>query len=139
MTSKLILDNLAGRTTAGSISVVGEGNGTTTNLQGGLAKVWVQYDMQSTAHIDNSQNVSSLNDDGTGTATLSYSSNLNYGTYCVAATTGRQGASDNCSIRAFDNSVAPSASAIKMYTYTTDSGNAADVLTNGVSIHGDLA
>ena len=36
MTSKLVLDKIAGRTTAGSIAVVGEGNGTTTNLQQGL-------------------------------------------------------------------------------------------------------
>ena len=40
MTSKLVLDNIAGRTTAGSITIVGESNSTTTNLQQGLAKAW---------------------------------------------------------------------------------------------------
>ena len=44
MTSKLVLDNIAGRTTAGSMTIVGEGNSTTTNLQQGLAKAWVNFD-----------------------------------------------------------------------------------------------
>ena len=34
-------DKLTGKTTAGSISVVGEGNSTTTNLQQGLLKMFV--------------------------------------------------------------------------------------------------
>ena len=35
-------DKLTGKTTAGSISAV-EGNSTTTNLQQGLAKFWVNF------------------------------------------------------------------------------------------------
>ena len=41
MASILKVDTLTGVTTAGSISVTGEGNSTTTNLQQGLAKAWV--------------------------------------------------------------------------------------------------
>ena len=40
MASILKVDTLTGVTTAGSISVTGEGNSTTTNLQQGLAKAW---------------------------------------------------------------------------------------------------
>ncbi len=56
MTSKLVLDNLAGRTTAGSIAVVAEGNGTTTNLQQGLAKSWITFDGTGTIAITDSFN-----------------------------------------------------------------------------------
>ena len=45
MASELKVDKFTGVTTAGSIDVTGEGNSTTTNLQQGLAKAWVQYDM----------------------------------------------------------------------------------------------
>ena len=39
--STVIVNTLTGTTTAGSISVTGEGNSTTTNLQQGLCKHWV--------------------------------------------------------------------------------------------------
>ena len=84
MTSKLVLDNLAGRTTAGSIAVVGEGNGTTTNLQQGLAKSWLNMNGQSTIAINDSFNIASITDNGTGSygATVS---NAMSNTYYVAA------------------------------------------------------
>ena len=40
MASQLKVDTITGVTTAGSISVTGEGNSTTTNLQQGLAKAF---------------------------------------------------------------------------------------------------
>ena len=71
MTSKLVLDNLAGRTTAGSITIVGEGNTTTTNLQQGLAKVTIYYDTTNAANRQ-SINVSGVTDNGVGNSTISY-------------------------------------------------------------------
>ena len=44
MASELKVDKFTGVTTAGSIDVTGEGNSTTTNLQQGLHKVWVNFD-----------------------------------------------------------------------------------------------
>ena len=38
--STVIVNTLTGTSTAGSISVTGEGGSTTTNLQQGLIKVW---------------------------------------------------------------------------------------------------
>ena len=71
MTSKLVLDNLAGRTTAGSIAVVGEGN-----LQQGLAKSTIHYDQDNNT-IRDSFNVSSNADSAAGlwtyTVTNAYS------------------------------------------------------------------
>ena len=42
MASILKVDTITGVTTAGSISITGEGNSTTTNLQQGLAKAWIR-------------------------------------------------------------------------------------------------
>ena len=67
MTSKLVLDNLAGRTTAGSIAVVAESNSTTTNLQQGLAKAWASiYHNSGTPTSLDSFNIASHTDQGTG-------------------------------------------------------------------------
>ena len=65
MTSKLVLDNIAGRTTAGSITIVGEGNSTTTNLQQGLLKYWVNYNHLGDA-VRDSFNSASKTDHATG-------------------------------------------------------------------------
>ena len=66
MASLLKVDALTGVTTAGSISVTGEGNSTTTNLQQGLVKAWGSIDGGSTPSLDDSFNVASLTDVGTG-------------------------------------------------------------------------
>ena len=82
MTSKLVLDNIAGRTTAGSITIVGEGNSTTTNLQQGLCKVWVRFNGSTfDTSGDDTFNVTSLTDDGTGDYTITIAndfSNINF-------------------------------------------------------------
>ena len=74
MTSKLILDNLAGRTTAGSIAVVAEGNGTTTNLQQGLAKVWmVDETLRANSDVvEDSFNRASATDTATGNLVVAF-------------------------------------------------------------------
>jgi hypothetical protein len=41
--STLLLNTLTGKTSAGSIVVTGEGGSTTTNMQQGLAKAWLNY------------------------------------------------------------------------------------------------
>ena len=64
MASTLKINTLTGVTTAGSIAVTGEGNSTTTNLQQGLAKSWVNHNKG--ASINDSLNVASLTDNGTG-------------------------------------------------------------------------
>ena len=66
MTSKLQVDSLEGRTTKGSVVVMGESNGKTTNLQQGLAKCWAFFNGSGTIAISDSFNCSGLTDDGTG-------------------------------------------------------------------------
>ena len=82
MASELKVDKFTGVTTAGSIDVTGEGNSTTTNLQQGLAKAWNKFqgDASSIA-VDDSFNVSSLEDVGTGQYRSIYTNNMNNDDY----------------------------------------------------------
>ena len=66
MASTLKINTLTGVTTAGSIAVTGEGNSTTTNLQQGLCKSWVNFNGTGTPATRDSFNISSLTDSATG-------------------------------------------------------------------------
>ena len=79
MTSELRVDNLKGSTTGGSINVLGEGTSATTNLQQGLAKVWLSAD--STTAPEDSFNRSSGTDNGTGNYTHTFTNNMGNATY----------------------------------------------------------
>jgi len=90
MTSKLVLDNIAGRTTAGSITIVGEGNTTTTNLQQGLIKQWVNLTAATPAYKD-SFNASTITDEGLGIYEYPFTNpmgNANYSAVGCASTKG---------------------------------------------------
>ena len=67
MASELKVDKFTGVSTAGSISVTGEGGSTTTNLQAGILKHFVVYTSVSTTAVLNSQslNHASFTDNGT--------------------------------------------------------------------------
>tara|TARA_R100000700_G_scaffold35119_1_gene43522 strand:+ start:202 stop:603 length:402 start_codon:yes stop_codon:yes gene_type:complete len=133
MTSKLVLDNIAGRTTAGSITIVGEGNSTTTNLQQGLAKAWAGGADDGTT-INDSFNITSRTDEGTGnydyTVTNAFSAQIDdggVGGMCFGGARVCRGASG-----------ATTTSVIDIVTNTSSSGSAVDSV-HGFTIHGDLA
>ena len=84
-------DKLTGNTTAGSISIVGEGNSTTTNLQNGLAKMWANFDPNTSNTIVNSLNISSLSDNGTGDYALNGTNNFSDGFFVRLGGTGKAG------------------------------------------------
>ena len=70
-------NTLTGTSTAGSIAVTGEGNSTTTNLQQGLGKFWVNFDGTATdAAARDSFNVSGMTDVGTGDYTITINNNM---------------------------------------------------------------
>ena len=85
MASQLKVDTITGVTTAGSISVTGEGNSTTTNLQQGLAKAWIKTAANGTS-ISDSLNVSSLGDTGTGQQTVSFTNAMGNEEYAITST-----------------------------------------------------
>ena len=67
-------DTFKGQTTAGSISVQGEGTAT-TNLQQGLVKHWCHFRMN-TAAVDDSFNNSSITDQATGQFTMNLTNHM---------------------------------------------------------------
>jgi len=136
MASELKVDKFTGVTTAGSILVTGEGNSTTTNLQQGLAKVWINFDGQSTIATRDSHNVSGISDDGTGTYTTSYTSNMASVNYSASGSHNRSGLSSTT----FTNDSTWAATTGGIASVTANSSNAAiDCDAILVSILGDLA
>ena len=101
MASILKVDTITGVATAGSIAVTGEGNSTTTNLQQGLCKAWVNFEQVGTQQLRDSLNVSSLTDSGTGkTEPLSFTNNMGNATF---AGTMFQSGSTGTSMTDFNN------------------------------------
>ena len=79
--SEIAIYKLKGASSAGSMSVVGEGGSTTTNLQQGLCKVW--YNISSNfATTNDSFNIASITDNATGEHNGNFTNNMssvNYG------------------------------------------------------------
>ena len=140
MASTLKINTLSGVTRAGSIAVTGEGNSTTTNLQQGLCKVWVNMDAGTT--INDSQNVSGLTDVGTGAHTISFSNNMGSANYSPSMN-GKESVGGTHSSDGVDRILNPT-----RVVYTTSdikvtainlSNQLRDLHTNTVNIMGDLA
>ena len=145
MASILKVDALTGVTTAGSISVTGEGNSTTTNLQQGLAKAWCNFE-QSTSHtVRDSLNISSLTDVGNGLTNTNYTNSFGNDDYVAAGHAGRQAATSATAYWLFPTSstVVYSTSATSWqggYSIDTSSGmGVLDLFLALCTIYGDLA
>ena len=103
MASQLKVDTITGVTTAGSIAVTGEGNSTTTNLQQGLAKVWINFNGTGTIATRDSFNVTSITDGGTGLYTVTIANdmgNVNYSTTGAAGENDDSGGNRSLGLRA---------------------------------------
>ena len=88
--STILVNTLTGTSTAGSIAVTGEGNSTTTNLQQGLCKMWARLNGTGTIGLDDSFNVSSTADNGTGNYAFIFTNNMNNANYNVAHASSNQ-------------------------------------------------
>ena len=128
MASILKVDTLTGVTTAGSISVTGEGNSTTTNLQQGLAKAWVQT--ASGAAPSDSLNISGVVDNSTGNYTASFSNNMSNDDYSPTAAKITGGAGRDVGYASIATS--------NMVLYSTTASDVEDATCFG-TVHGDLA
>ena len=135
MASLLKVDALTGVTTAGSISVTGEGNSTTTNLQQGLAKVWANWNGTGTVAIRDSFNTASITDNGTGDYTTNVSSAMANANYCFTALGGDT--SGSLSVR-IENASNRTTTTIDLISYNT-SNAALDIQDVNSLFHGDLA
>ena len=81
------IDTLKGKTTAGSISVQGEGSNT-TNLQQGLLKSWAQYD-QDNDTLNGSFNMSTTTDVATSEYVLTFTNPMADDNYVASAMANR--------------------------------------------------
>ena len=133
MASLLKVDALTGVATAGSISVTGEGNSTTTNLQQGLTKGWGHFE-GSDGTLDDSFNMDSVTDGGTGIHSPQFTSpmaNVNY----------------TCNANMNSTVVSSNQTEVSITLYATDSvkltfrdgGSTVDKDDSVFAINGDLA
>ena len=116
-------------------SIAGEGTAT-TNLQQGLAKVWVNFNMTSTAATRDTFNHSSQIDNGTGDFTNTYASAMSNANYSINIAASRYTAviADATGFSKTD----PTTTTVR--TLTSNSSFAASDGDYGcVDIHGDLA
>jgi len=95
-TTEAKTDELTGKTSAGSIAVTGEGGSTTTNLQQGLAKQWVNFNGTGAIAARDSLNNASLTDNGTGDYNINFTNATGNNDYAVVVCSRIQsGVSDN--------------------------------------------
>ena len=143
MASKLKVDELEGVTTAGSIDVTSEGGAVSTNLQQGLAKMWVNHDKLTSDSTYDSFNVSSVTDVGTGVSTYNLTNSMNNANYSALISAG--GTMSFATGKLFGSNgtggvTAPTSSAFNQVTgFATGAGNVGDSDYNTAAVLGDLA
>ena len=134
MASQLKVDTLTGVTTAGSIDVTGEGNSTTTNLQQGLAKCWVNFNGTGTIASRDSFNIASLTDTGTGHYDPNFSNNMSNNDFSATGGISGSGVGGEPGIILGDGYTTSSVKVL-----TANSTTNTDYAFIATSIHGDLA
>ena len=128
-------NTLTGTSTAGSIAVTGEGNSTTTNLQQGLAKSWVNLNGTATDAgtdldgVRDSFNVASLIDNSSGNYNVNLTNNTSNTSYCFLGI-------NNTFHGAIGSTVTTSSYNLQSYS---SSHSSEDVSLFTSATHGDLA
>ena len=130
MASILKVDTLTGVTSAGAITVTGEGGSATQSLQQGLCKAWLQGN--SDASTDDDFNIASGTDNGTGDYTYSFTANMNNNTHIA---TGMS--SDNNAEIIHSNS--RSTTSVNIKVKEGSDGSTAVDRAHAAAVHGDLA
>ena len=134
MASILKVDTITGVTTAGSISVTGEGNSTTTNLQQGLAKAWCYISSSGTV-LSDSLNIGSIADNGTGSYQANFTNNMNNVLFSQALTSGTYNTTMHCAGMQSDSAT----SNFRIRGLNGNETAAVDIPDSYGTIHGDLA
>jgi len=141
MASILKVDTITGVTTAGSISVTGEGNSTTTNLQQGLAKLWCNLNGTGTAAITDSFNTASITDHGSGSYSVIATNAMSSANYNKVSHSGdNSGSGGNVTILGGQRGFSVTSTTVKLAaSYHADSASLADHGDVNVTYFGDLA
>ena len=130
------IDTIKGKTTAGSVTVQGEGTNT-TNLQQGLAKAWVQFNGHSFG-IQDSFNLSSMDDNGTGDYTVNILNDMSNNDYSMTATGYKPSASFGFITNNNEGFITTAYARIE--TVEHDGGHKqTEFYVSCVTFHGDLA
>ena len=82
--SEIAIDKLKGASSAGSMTVVGEGGTVTTNLQQGLCKHWIKFSSADHSTAD-SFNTTSITDNGTADTTITIANDMASANYSIGA------------------------------------------------------
>jgi len=121
------IDTIKGKTTAGSVTVQGEGTNT-TNLQQGLAKAWILG--TNGAALTDSFNIASGTDQGTGFYDYAFTNNFGNANYSASGVCAEGAANFMIS--------AVRSTSVSTQKILSHAGSAADVVNNS-NICGDLA
>lgn len=131
-------NTLTGTSTAGSIAVTGEGNSTTTNLQQGLCKAWVNFDGgASGAASRDTFNVSGMTDNGSGNYTVAINNDMSNANFSIGDSVGDYNDTSESIAWSFTHTQASGTMSIISAHY--DGGSAADRSSVCMQAFGDLA
>ena len=128
------IDTVKGKTTAGSVTVQGEGTAT-TNLQQGLNKVWFTLGMD--AVQDDSFNCSSVDDDGTGDFGIHFTNAFNNALYSSGVAVTVDGLNPRGMVQS--PSKAAGAVEVRMMSMNDGSDTESNITHTEMQICGDLA
>ena len=132
--STILVDNLTGKTSAGSITVTSEGGAATQSLQQGLAKAWAWVDQYLDNAIDNSLNAASFTDAGIGQGYVNLTNSMDSGAQVSQILSYRSGIP-----RTSGNSGASMNSSSAVITVTKNVSDSVTDTEFGMTLHGDLA
>ena len=145
--STFIVDNLKGKTTANTMTVLAghaTDSTTTTNLEQGLAKVWINVDGTAvssdvdTAGVRDSFNVGSIVDVATGKHTINYTNDFVNNDYAIVGI-ARSPAVRSGIIQAPTDAESDAAVGSLEFFSTDVGGTPFDLNHLNLVIHGDLA
>jgi len=131
------IDTLKGKTTAGSISVQGEGSNT-TNLQQGLTKVWCAADENSSVVIRDSFNTSTLTDNSTANTSFNLSSAMSNTDFSGVSLNSGEGSTTSYDVN-YEQSASRTTSLYRVASINYNSGATYDAEYKTIQICGDLA
>ena len=106
------------------------------------SKCWAQWDMSSTAHINESFSVSSLTDGGTGVGKITFTNSFDSTEYAFSTGTGETDGDGNRGIgaRGSSSGIATNHMTFHTFSFPGSGGTSAnDVNLNSANWHGDLA
>ena len=138
--STLRTNALEGVDAKNSITIVaGTGNVTTTNVQEGLCKSWINFD-SSIATIIDSFNIGSISDNGTGDFDVNVNNPMGNITWCPTGSCGPHvGVNNNLGV-SFQHETSPlTTTRMRVVTRRRDNNTDQDVDHCYVHVMGDLA